>query len=179
MAEIIKIGKELERMKDERLTLRERFYKSAIRFLQKVAKRIFFSEEKSAEEKRKPSECESFIEKQDEGVEALKVSMQNETVAYRGDSEVEGDTKAARRFVDRLNKYNAALRNLQKAENRYQNQLLEKLKDTNRRTSQSVMRKHDLEIEKCYRRIEDARKNVETAEKKLIGDKKRYEEEVL
>lgn len=159
-------------MKDDGLTLRERFYKSAIRFLQ-IAKRIFFSEEKSAEEKRKPSE-ESFIEKQDEGVEALKVSLENETA-----SEVDGDTKAARRFVDRLNKYNAALRNLQKAENRYQNQLLEKLKDTNRRTSQSVMRKHDLEIEKCYRRIEDARKNVETAEKKLIRDKKRYEEEVL
>lgn len=174
-------------MKNLFKNLRARFY-SAIRFLQKgksLAKKIFFSEIESAEEREHSEEYSkikiSIDEKETvEGVEGLEFEIKELEASEEVCGtviEVVGDSKAARRYVDRFNKLKAAERKLQKAEYRYKCQLLEKLKDTSQhRVSKSTIYKHDAEIAKCYRKLEEATKELEAAKRKLERDKRIYEE---
>ena len=167
---------------DEFKSLRARFYKSAMIFLQKgksLAKRIFFSGMESAGE-REPSETVSVDEEEtvNEVAELESEIKKMEATEECGFvPEVVEDSKAARRYVDRFNKMKAAERNLQKAEDKYKSQLLEKLKDTNgRHVSKSTIYEYDVKIAKCYRRLEEAGRNLEIAQRKLDRDKRRYEE---
>ena len=185
-----KIGKELKLMKNDGSvfkSLRARFY-SAIGFLQKgksLAKKIFFSGIESAEERELLEEYSKKTDSVDEkvaveqGIKGLEKLEATSEKVYELDLEVIEASKAARRYVDRFNKMKAAERKLQKAEDKYKCQLLERLKDTNgRHVSKSTMYKHDAEIDKCYRRVEEAKANLEKAKRKLERDKKIYKESV-
>lgn len=167
----------MKRMKDEKKCLRQRF-KNAIALLQKgcfLAKKLFFSDKKSAV--CEPLKTE-ILEAEEKGEDMLKLDSVIEISRPELDVKNE-DTKAARRFKDRVNKFNAAQRDLKKAEDRYNAQLVRKVIDTSHKhVSRSTVSKYDAEITKLYRKMEEARRKVKIAEKKLIRDKNRYEKEL-